>query len=266
MSRLPKITELFRESWRLYRSRFGVLIGIVLVPFAASTAGVVLADLFSGGAAAFGGFIAFVGAVLGVISYIAIVYALKDGVGIIEAYRSATPSFFPYLWISALTAVITLGGYALAVVPGLVFSIWFMFAIFVFLIEGKGGFEAIMLSKEYVRGYFWPIVGRLAVFVIVAVVFIAPFSYAGPYLGRAAGQWIAVVPQVLIAPFSFIYFYILYQALRDAKPQLASEPIQTKRGFFIFAGILGAIVFVAVAVGLGALLYFSFNKIDLPFI
>lgn len=264
--KLPKISGLFRESWQLYRSRFGDLIGIVLVPFAVSTAGVVLADKIPWGVAAFGGLILFAGIVLGIISYIAIIYALKDGVGIVGAYKRAAPGLFPYLWVSALTAVITIGGYILAIVPGLIFSIWFMFAIFILLIEDKRGFEAIMLSKEYVRGYFWPIAGRLVVFVIVALVFLMPFSFVSPYFGRAAAQWIEVIPQILIAPFSFIYFYLLYRALRDTKPELASNPFAAKKGFFVFAGILGAIALVVVMVGLGILLYFSINKIDPPFI
>ncbi len=264
--KLPATSELLKGSWRLYKNRFGVLIGIVLLPFVVTTAGTLFSEPLPGGGAAFGGVIIFAGIVLGIISYIAVVYAIKGATGILEAYKLAVPSFFPYLWISALTALTTVGGYALAVVPGLLCSIWFMFAIFAFLIDGRRGFEAMLLSKEYVRGYFWPLVGRLVIFIIIAMIFMLPFSFIGSYLGAAVSNWLQAIPQILIAPFSFIYFYLLYQALRGARPELASGFRPEKKGFFIFMAILGIVVLATILAAFGGLFYFSLNKIDPPFI
>jgi hypothetical protein len=66
----------------------------------------------------------------------------------------------PYLLTSILTAGLNLIGYMLAIIPGVIFWIWYAFAPMIVLIEGSGFIEAFHQSKALVRGRFMPILWR----------------------------------------------------------------------------------------------------------
>ncbi len=70
--------------------------------------------------------------------------------------------FWPALCISILTALITLGGFLLLIIPGVIFTVWYAFSIYLAVLEKKKGVGALLHgSREMSRGRFWPIFGRL---------------------------------------------------------------------------------------------------------
>lgn len=76
-----------------------------------------------------------------------------------------------------LTGLITLFGFLLFIIPGLIFLVWFSFAAIIAVIEGKG-VSAIKESKALVAGRFWPVAGRLFVLSILTNV---PRAWLGPF-------------------------------------------------------------------------------------
>ena len=68
-----------------------------------------------------------------------------------------------FLWVIIITL-----GLILLIVPGIIFSIWFKFAIFETLGSDIGIKEAFLNSKNLVAGRFWPVLGRTIAFGLFA--------------------------------------------------------------------------------------------------
>ncbi len=77
----------------------------------------------------------------------------------------------PLILVSLLVGAVVLGGTILFVVPGLIFAIWFGYAQFLAMFEGKQGLAALAESRSLVQGRFW-IAVRYQLFGPITVVFI----------------------------------------------------------------------------------------------
>ena len=184
--------------------------------------------------------------VLGIIAYLGLVYVIKDGAQMNAALAQGAKQFFPYLWLSALSGLVVAGGFVMAVVPGIIFAIWFSFSIYAFLIDGKRGLEALLKSKEYVVGYFWPVFGRLLMLLVVAL----PFLMFMSFVAKSDFEVNAVTLffQAFFTPFALCYSFILYSQLKNLKPDVAANPVAVKKGFYIFSAVLGILAGVALLV------------------
>jgi len=236
---LPDIGTLFRESWALYRGRFPRLIGTTFVPLLTSFIGGLF--IASGVTALAGLGIIFIiaGIVLSLISYVAVIYIFKDNLNIGRAYRVASQKFFPYLWIVILSSLITLGGYILAVIPGIIFSVWFILAPFILVVEDKRGLEAVLKSKEYIQGHWWAVLGRIIVLTVVLLAVSFALLLPASLIGKEVADIVNLVLQIILLPFAFGFGYVLYKQFTTLKPGLVTAPLATKKGFFIFSAILG---------------------------
>ncbi|GAI05360.1 unnamed protein product [marine sediment metagenome] len=111
--------------------------------------------------------------------------------------------------VSLLTGLIVGLGFLLLIIPGIIFTIWFVFSTYTVICEDKKGFKALSRSKELVKGYWWPTAKRVFALVIVTI----PLSMGAqfiPYLGQFAYM-------ILFIPFSVIYTYLVYQNLKEIK-------------------------------------------------
>lgn len=257
--KLIAVGALFGQSWQIYKGRFLTLIKIILLPGAFILAGDLLAIGFGAVSTLFviaGG----LGLVLGVL---ALVSNLGTNVPPREAYRSALKKFWPYLWLSLLTGFTILGGLFMLIIPGLIFLIWFGFVLYIFVLDGEKGMNAMLKSKAYVNGYWWPIVGRGLLLILVVFLIALVFGSLGALvsLNEAWLQFTSDLVTLVIAPFSLIYFYLLYQNLKSLKPEVATQPAEGPRGFFIFSAIFGLvaalIVIVLIAAGFVFLWFFG---------
>jgi len=221
--RLISVGALFKESWNFYRSRFATLTGIIAVPTIIAIVGAILlsygkSSLASGPVLA-GMIIIGVAGIIYVVSYLALVYAIVKSVGIKESYNLAVHNIFRYLWIFVLTLLITLGGFIMGVVPGITFSIWFMFSIYVLATENQYGLSALLKSKEYIRGYWWQVLGRsLVVWLAIYGVIIA-FQLLTSLIIKSVGNISDYVIQVLAFPLAAVYSYLIFKHLAEIKPE-----------------------------------------------
>ncbi|MCF7865221.1 MAG: hypothetical protein K9M11_01835 [Candidatus Pacebacteria bacterium] len=145
------------------------------------------------------------------------------------AYSVASKLLFPYFWIMLLTGLLILIGFVLLVVPGVVFSIWFVFASFFLVFEGKRGKSALQMSKRYVRGIWFEVFLRLVVAALLGLLLnIALATFKG-FMGSVASDvtdttslnlFLDFIYQLVITPYFVVYMYELY---RDVVK--ANEPI-----------------------------------------
>ena len=84
------------------------------------------------------------------------------------AYSKGAKKIVSLWWVSILSFLITSGGFLLFVIPGVMFSVWFVFSQYVLFNEGKRGVTALLQSREYVRGYFWQVTLRILFIALIA--------------------------------------------------------------------------------------------------
>lgn len=80
------------------------------------------------------------------------------------AFMTAWKKYWVFLLLSTVLTLIYLFGFALLIVPGLLFVVWFAFSRFVTIEKDLGVKQALLKSKELVKGFYWKILGRLFVF------------------------------------------------------------------------------------------------------
>jgi hypothetical protein len=214
---LARIGELFSNTWETFKSRFWTLILLYI-----------LAAIFC--LAAFGiffgiGFLlssvapdarevilvvsGFIGAIAGIIAVTwgvgAFICAVADfDMGIQDALSEGSQKIWSFLWIFSLLGYILSGGFLLFIVPGIIFSTWFLFSQFILAREDVRGMDALLKSKEYVSGYWFDVFLRfLLIWVISLVLNMIPL--------------IGFILSIAFTPFLWIYIYLVYDDLKAIK-------------------------------------------------
>jgi len=219
MGNLISIPDLFKRSWALYKEGFwffAKLMGFNLLAFLCMVpAGLLLALATATNrfyAIAFA-LIIFLTVLLAVIVvclglHIAMLLSIKDRnfVGTIKDYFNwSKPLVWPYAWVSVLTGLVIMAGFILFIVPGIIFAVWFGLAKYAAILDGKKGAEALKYSKSLVKGNFWPVLGRIALLVAMAMI-LSSISSVG-----------FMINLFFTAPFAMIYVYLMYEDLKRLK-------------------------------------------------
>jgi len=241
--KLPGVSILFRDSWDLYKSRFRIFTSILILPVAFILVAAIL------GNALLSSIFAVVSVIFFIVAYPAIIYSItnENQSDVKTSYGVGFGKLFPYLWLAILTNLVVIGGLIMGVIPGLMFSFWFIFSVFILFVEDKRGLEALLKSKEYVRGYFWPVLGRIILLVLCVVVIAMMLSLVIGEDKRSEDVLNAVL-QLFVMPFFISYSFNIYRGLQALKPGLVQAPAPAKRGFFIFSAVLGLVALVVVPI------------------
>jgi hypothetical protein len=214
---LRSIGDLLSDSWNIFKTRFPVLMGLYLLPFflMLGVMGIfIVVSLLSRSFLSLDIKAAIAGGVLiGMIPAMVIMswgmagftYAVVDEtVGFTEALSKGWSRLWAFTWVWSLVGFIVTGTLFLLIVPGILLGIWFFFAPFVLAGEDEKGMNALLKSKEYVRGQWFPVFGRMA-----AVSSISFGIGLIPVVGSLIG--------VIFAPFFLVYTKLVYDDLRAMK-------------------------------------------------
>ncbi len=255
-TKLPPLRALFSESWGLYRQRFTTLVAIIVVPTAVGFAGLLLMPVLVP--------LALAVFILAIAFYLAMVVALAHALdnpaaNPLTAYRFAFRRLHSYLWLTILGNFITVGALLLAVIPGILVSVWFIFSLFTFAFEGRRGMDAFLASREYVRDYWWAVFGRFLLGALLLGVISGIISGVASAFGQSSDPTltetiIQAVFGVLATPLFAAYLYRLFNHVRAVKGVLPAGPVSAKRGFFIFCGIFGLVAPILIVLLAGTVL------------
>jgi hypothetical protein len=128
-------------------------------------------------------------------------------------------------------------GFILLIVPGLVFSVWYMFAGSVMVLEGFGGKAALRRSRELGRGFYLRNVGvSLVTGVILGVSMVVISGVLGAFLGvlwvrlgvRDIAVWNELVGSVVsfaVTPVGIVAGVLLYYDMRARKEGYAAAQL-----------------------------------------
>jgi len=277
VSSLPGATAIFGQAWSIYKQRFGTFLGVMIIPTLIMIA--LLAILAGGGFLSFGllsskfaaggiGLLTLLAILFFVIAFIsqawgqtALLYAIKDsqeGIGVIESYRRGWHKILSYWWVSLLAGFITLGGFLLLIVPGVIFAVWFSLAAFVLIAEDLRGMNALLKSKEYVKGkwgsVFWRFLFIGGISLILSLIPIIIFALLKIPFGEEVSRFVV---GLFLTPLVMTYSFLVYSNLKTLKGEFVFAPTGGKKASFILVGILGfllipGILFSTVFLSLGS--------------
>jgi len=248
---MKSISDLFSNSWEVFKRRFwtlnclyllsafflivfiGVFLGIsfLLSMFLPEHKNVlivigILVGTIPGFIGLFWGFSAFMFAVI------------NEELGIRDSLREGWQRVFSFMWLYNLTGFIIAGGFLLLIIPGVIFLVWFAFSQFILVSEGERGMNALLKSKEYVKGKWFDVFLRLfVIWILSGCVGMVPVI--GPLVS------------VLFFPFVMIFIYLVYRDLKEIKGDGMEFPQSSgEKAKWLGAGALGYLLLPLLLLGI----------------
>jgi len=171
---MMKIADIIHLSWKVYTSKLKQYLPLLLIAFLLSTVAnlvtYILIDvmkLFSKYVAVVSMLTSFTASVLGVFITILIIRyndRFLSNKKIDFTFKDTLPIFWPALWISFVVGIITFLGYVFFIVPGVLFTVWYAFILFIIVLEKKTDFkEVLSKSKSFAKDRFWQVLARILV-------------------------------------------------------------------------------------------------------
>ncbi|MHB8791247.1 MAG: hypothetical protein ACYDBT_15365 [Desulfobulbaceae bacterium] len=251
---IATLPALFRTAWDQYKKRAIPLLAVMLISAVvlASLAMALVLCVTLGGAAlthftdertatyliiVLAGGLLLVLTVLAFWAYTALLaLVVNEDLGIIEAFQAGWTWLWPMSWVLVLAPGIVLTGFVLGFLPGILFAVWFAFCMYVLLEEDRRGMDALLASREYVRGHWWNTFGKLLIVWLISAV--AGFI---PFIGQ--------VFSLLFTPFFMLFMLAMY---RDLKAVHGAAKVETSPGALLFWWALAVIGMVLPLIALAA--------------
>lgn len=135
--------------------------------------------------------------------------------------------------ISFVYTLLAVLGAILLIIPGVIFMVFYCFAIYAVVFEGHKFEGAFGHSRELVRGYWWAVFGRFVAG--GAIVYLAYIIIGGLYTGlmslifKALGiavnkeslglmnDFLSIFAGLALGPLTMLYAYKIYKSLKEAK-------------------------------------------------
>jgi hypothetical protein len=211
---------LVSEAWDIVVAHRQLFIGIYLVPGLIMLLFELVNDrmrdtpdpLFMGGM--------FVAMIIMLVSQVLMATALMYAAAHLDttvkaAYAEAKRIFWPMVWVSILSGVIIFAGIIFFIIPGIIFSVWFIFASYVLLYEGTRGFAALKESKAMVKGKWWAVFGRVVVLILFSFIVGIGVSFVDAMIpGGYDVPIIFFFVSAFLVPVATNYLYLLYREVR----------------------------------------------------
>jgi len=235
--------DIFKESWQIYKANYKAFFKILLWPFITLLLITVLNLVDSITQLKYINFTFPLYLVLLALSFVIGIWAnivlirlvwsslTHETVDQKNLNENAWRDTVPYLWVSFLVGIIVVLGTLLFIIPGIIFTVWFVLSNLVFVIEGTRGYKALQRSRELIEGRFWPVVWRLAVpnLMILAIVIIIigiPTWVVGMLtdftgFNRLTGQspwWsnlLNSIGSLIIIPMTLSFSVLIYKSLKE---------------------------------------------------
>jgi len=163
--------------------------------------------------------------------YFAIIYNIRAKVASIlliknnfsnpkDNFNEAQKMIFKFLTVSVLMMVLIIAWGFVFVIPALIFAIYYGFSQFTLVVENKRPFSAVERSYDLVKGYFWPVLGRLLLisvlgFLVYSIISLPLSWLEEKSLGAMIYGLVVNVIWAFLSPYFIIYFYNIYKSLKE---------------------------------------------------
>ncbi len=145
----------------------------------------------------------------------------------------------PAFGLTILVGLIVTGGFILLIIPGIIFSIWFVFTLQARVLDQKKGTSALSQSKSLVAGNWWGVFGRIVLATIIVTVCMGIVesifnSFFPGDLDLLTFQTLTVLSfvvtvltaaiQAIFTPFAGAIPTLMYLDLKKVKPSNVDPP------------------------------------------
>jgi hypothetical protein len=146
--------------------------------------------------------------------------------------------YFRYFWFNIVLGIFLVGLFLLLIIPGIIFSIYWIFGVYVLYDEREGILKSLKKSRNIVRGRWWGVLGNGILITLIGVVFSLVISLillptqifmmmqnsgsiAIPYwifmVNLFLGYILDFVTTLVFVPFSILFFKNFYLDLKSSK-------------------------------------------------
>lgn len=125
-----------------------------------------------------------------------------------QAFRKGLPAFPRLVWTSFLFYLVTMAGFFLLVIPGILFLLWFVLYMVVTVVEGRSGFAALGRSRQLMKGN---IIKLIALGVLLWAIFLGvslgSVFIADAYMSLLTATFLNAVTTILWATVIVVFYY-----------------------------------------------------------
>ncbi|HUW21366.1 MAG TPA: hypothetical protein VMW41_01730 [Candidatus Bathyarchaeia archaeon] len=266
---LPSVDSLIKESWLVFSKQIKTLLGIILLPVLAAIPIVILYFIGAGfGVALLVKDISVVKIVsvivvsilLGLItvyiyawSQAALIFTLDSSpeqIGIRESYRRGRKKigalFSTYSW----SGLVILGAVFLLVVPAIFLAVSFFTASYIAVLEDQKGINALLKSRQYIKGRWWAVFGRLIFvnLVYMLIFFAVKLLLSGilsPFKLASLANLLSSVLSFLSRLFLVVFNFVLYRHLKGIKGEFVFSPSKKSKIGLVLISLLSLLSILA---------------------
>jgi len=131
--------------------------------------------------------------------------------GVKETFKLSAKRVLPFAATAVLVGIVTILGFVLLIIPGVIFIIWFYFSQYIAVVEKSGPIASMKRSKELVKGYFRPLLGRAVVLLVYSFAIQSVLAFVLNFFGS--------ILVTLLYPYFYLLSYLLYNELKKIKKQ-----------------------------------------------
>ena len=145
-----------------------------------------------------------------------------------SSYRRALPRLLTLILARLLVGIVIMLGFVLFVVPGIIFSLWFVLVTPVVVLEGRGGGGAMGRSRQLMKGNLGKAFLLGLVLVVLGLIVQTAVGFASeliPWPHPALGVFVGTILQALILPIQIAPFVLLYYDMRIRKEAFDLEAL-----------------------------------------
>ncbi len=159
---------------------------------------------------------------------------------------------------------------------GLLAALWaiklgleFSLATYVVVGDNTRALSAIQRSRDYVKGHWWGVFGRMLfllvlalVYIIVVVLITAIFKAIPGAAGQILSMLVTLALDVILPPLFVAYAYLIYSHLRVVKGESQIPADKKSVGLIILAVIVMVIFALGIFFGLSSIIYNYGNSVS----
>jgi hypothetical protein len=231
-------------SWKIYKQRFFKLIKITLMiafPIILAQAAITdvqlnlskiveipnyrwIPDIFS--------FVRYVLGVLSLTVFISIAFYMEriilgEPAEWLPSIRFGFSRIFQYFWTTIVASLLLLGLYALLIIPGIIWSVFWFFSFPASSLRNVKGKRALDYSKMIVKGKWWRILSSCVFLVVFQAVFFVPIfyliyiSFPLPFFYNVALQTFSQIINIyFLVIYTLFFLNIDYQYKKEEKVKI----------------------------------------------
>ncbi|MEK6914335.1 MAG: hypothetical protein AABW83_01670 [Nanoarchaeota archaeon] len=146
--------------------------------------------------------------------------SIKGKFNFYDIIISGKRNFWKFVWFSIVSLFFIILLFLALIIPGIIFSIYWSLAIFVYFDKRKTVIESLKISFNIVKGNWWKIFGYTILlflaFSIFGLIIVILVNYvSNNYLNLILNNLVNFIYTIISVPFSILFYKNIYLELRN---------------------------------------------------